>query len=240
MKKVIIVIIIIILLSVVAIGALGFVRAQKIKEQAKELQSITASTLNLNPIGRNEFEIKVDDWENYAKEAPSTKNKLTEVKYLSDGLKKDLDNFYSEQAQNKTAEAKYLQILIDGQRRVDLMNESTKKSKGQIESVLGDLSKFQNDLDQNNSSLDPKFDSHIIKIMAEQIAFKNYLLIKHDEMNYESPAVEIKTTTLNNTVEDFKKVLIVSLNDWVDLQNKIQDQILQMSQIGWVNPFVKY
>ena len=240
MKKVIIVIISIILLSVVVIGVLGFVQVQKIKEQAKELQGITSSTLNLNPIRENEFEIKVNDWENYAKEASSIKNKLTEIKYLPIGLKGDLNNFYSEQVQNKAAEAKYLQILIDGQRHVDLMNESTKKSKGQIESVLGDLNKFQNDLNQNNSSLEPEFDFFIVKIMTEQTNFKNYLVEEHDKMNYESQAVEIKTTSLNTAVENFKKALTVSLNDWVDLQNKIQNQILQMNQTVWVNPFVKY
>ena len=210
------------------------------RSRQEELQGITASTLNLIPIGENEFEIKVNDWENYAKEAALIKNKLAEINYLPINLKENLNNFYSKQAQNKAAGAKYLQILIDGQRYVDLMNESTKKSKGQIETVLDSLNKFQNDLNQNNSSLEPEIDSYIVKIMAEQANFKNYLVNEHDKMNYDSPAVEIKTTTLNDAVEDFKKVLIASLNEWVDLQNKIQDQILQMDQIIWTNPFVKY
>lgn len=240
MKKVIIVIIIIILLSVVAIGVLGLVRAQKIKEQAKEIENFTALTPDFNPIREDEFEIKVNDWENYAREALFIKNKLTEINYLSINLKENLNNFYSEQAQSKADEAKYLQILIDGQRYVDLMNESTKKSKGQIESVLSDLSKFQNDLNQRSSLLEPEFDSYIVKIMAEQTNFKNYIVKEYNKMNYESPAVEIKTTSFNNAVEDFKKAIIKSLNDWIKLQNEIKIQVLQMGQIIWANPFVKY
>lgn len=234
-----IVVFVLILLSVILIGALGFFRAHKIKQEAKKLQDITYSTLNLNPIAESQFELNISEWEKYAQGAPSVKNEIGGINYLSVSLKENLNNFYSDQAQNRVKEVKYLQFLIDGQRYVGLTEDLSKKSKGQIESVLDELDKMQNNLNQNNLSLGPEFSSYIDKIETEQINFKNYLLEEHDKMNYESPAVEIKTTTLNNAVENLKKAIIKSLNNWIGLQDEIKNQILEMGKINWVNPFIK-
>lgn len=240
MKKVIIVIGIIILLSVVVIGVLGFVQAQKIKEQAMELQSVTASTLNLAPVREGDFEINTDSWGKYAQAVQSIKDKIIVMNYLPPDLRESLDKFYSEQSQIEVNEAKYLQYLLDGYRHLGLMNETSQESKGQIESILGELSKLQSNLNQTNLQLGPEFDFYTAKMKTDEADFKKYLTQKYEAMSYQSPSVEIKTSPLNKTVEDFRKVLTVSLNDWVDLQNKIQNQILQMSQTSWVNPFAKY
>lgn len=238
MKKIIFIVLVLILLGVIGIGSWGYAKAQGVKKQAEQLSAITSSTFILMPIAATASAIEIKDWQTYAEKSLTTKDSLAGISNLPTSLQDKLTVFFSAQAEDKLKEATYLQFLLDGQGKLGLANNSDAKSKGQIETILGELNNLEQNLNQSGLSLGPKFDPYLKKLPAETANFKNNLVSAHDKMGYNDPSVQIDTTALNNMVIELSQALTKSLNDQVTLQNSIQAEITNMSKTKWVNPFI--
>jgi hypothetical protein len=239
MKKVIIGIIIIILLGVIGLGVWGYLKAQEVKKQNKEIQQITADTLVLEKINQNDTEIALSGWKKLAEKATSTGNDLDNIASAPSSLRESVSQFYGAQAQDKYEEAQYLQFLIDGQQKMDLKSTQP-KSKGQIETVLSEFNKLQNNINQNSLSLGPEFNTQMKKAEQEAETFVASLNNLISKMNSESPATQISSAGLDKAADDLKQAIIESLNKHVDLQDKIKKEISDLSNINWVNPFLRF
>ncbi len=231
-------IIAILLMAVIVIGILGYNEAREIKMQAEQIEKITARTLNLTSVRENEFEIPVKDWENAGEKAEFIKTELDKFDRIQETLKEDFRKFYSEQALKRFKEAEFLQFLIDGQRKIDLQDEISEKSKGQIETVLADTGKFKNNFNQYKLFFaDSDFDPYLLKLQTEEMNFENYLKGLYGKITYDSKKVTVKTASFNGAFKELKTKLIESLNDWVALQEKIKKEISKMGNDIWINPF---
>ncbi|MCX6737531.1 MAG: hypothetical protein NTX26_02245 [Candidatus Parcubacteria bacterium] len=237
-KKIVWAIIVIVLLALITIGILGCIKAQKIKTQAKQIKQITADTLNLKSIREDEFELPIQDWENIAEKAGEIKVELNKLDKAPALLREDMLVFYSEEALRRAKETKFLQLLIDGQRQIGLQEPISEKSKGQIETTLDRIGNFKNNFDQEKlffigSDIDPL----ILKLQTEELNFENYLKGLYGKMTYEDKKVTVDANSLSNAAEELKIKLTKSLNDWVLLQEKIEQGISNMEKVFWVNPF---
>lgn len=235
MKRIIIVIVTVILLIAAGLGVWGYFRAQEIKKQAKEIESITADTLNLQTVSQDDEQIVTSDWKNLAEKAPTIKSELAEITVTSNTLREKLFQFYDTKAEDKYKEVQYLQILSDGQSGMALKNTQP-KSKGQIETILDEFDKFENNLNQNNLSLGSDFNTLLTKVRQEASSIKSSLTIMQTGMTYSSPPVQISSAGLDKAIDELKQTIAKSLNDQVDLQNEIKNEISNMSKVNWINP----
>jgi hypothetical protein len=227
------------LIITIIIGILGYIEAREIKTQAEQIKEITAETLNLKPVRDDEFELPIKDWGSVAQKTESIKTDLNKFDRMPKLLKEDIEKFYSEQTAKRMEEARFLQSLIDNQRKIGLQDKISEKSKGQIETVLNDIEKFKNEFNQEKSFFaGSDFDSDIMKLQIEANNFENYLKMLYGRMTYESGKVSVETTSLNNIFEELKIKLIESLNGWVSFQEKIKGEISNMGANIWINPFI--
>lgn len=235
MKKIIIMIVTVILLISAGLGIWGYLKAQEIKKQANEIESITADTLNLQTVSQNDEQIRISDWKNLAEKAPIIKSELAGITATSDSLREKLFQFYGTKAEDKYKEVQYLQILSDGQSGLGL-KDAQPRSKGQIETVLDEFNKFENHLNQKNISLGPEFSDLLTKVQQEAVSIKSSLTFMHAGMTYSSPSVQISSAGLDKAIDELKQAIAKSLNDQVDLQNNIKNETSEMAKTNWINP----
>lgn len=234
--KTLVMIAVVVLLLGVGFGAWGFVKAQSIKEKAKEIQQITAETLVLREINQSDFEINLAGWKKLVDDSVSVKNELDKIENVPENLKNKIFQFYDAKAQDKYKEAQYLQILLDGQRKLDLKS-TEKKSKGQIETILQEFDILQKNLTQSDISLGPDFNNLKTKLEQEAGIYKTNLTDLSNKMNLSSPATQLSVAGLDKAVDELKDALIKSLNDYVQLQNEIKSDIANLANASWVWPF---
>ncbi|MDH4358886.1 MAG: hypothetical protein OEV37_03045 [Candidatus Berkelbacteria bacterium] len=240
MKKALISIIVIVLLAGAGFGVWGYLKAQNIKKQGEDLRQITSDTLSLKSIEPNDVEVSLEEWKNLSENSSSIRNEMSKISNIPSGLESNLSQFYSDKSQGKYKEAQYLQILLDGQRKLDLQAKTeNKKSKGQIETILNELREIQNQINQSNLSLGPEFDLLMKELQQEADSFLSETAKVAEGMNYESPAIQLNAAGLDKTIDELKTAVTKSLNDWVSLQDKIKDEIGKLSTANWVNPLSK-
>jgi type II secretory pathway pseudopilin PulG len=239
MKTAIWIIIVVIILAILGIGILGYIKAQDLKKQGKEVEQITADTMKLMRTNSNDPEISLTDWKNLSDKAPTIKSDFEKITTVPNSLKNNLDQFYSAKAQEKYKEAQYLQFLLEGQSSLDLKN-NTPKSKGQIETVLSEFDKLQNNLSQSDLSLGPDFSTMQKKVEQEATAYKSSLTDLASKMDFNSPSVQLNTAGFDKAVDELKMAIVDSLNQWVDLQDSIKQEISDLANKNWVNPFMKF
>jgi hypothetical protein len=237
MKKILISIIAVAVLIIIAFVALGFFKAQDIKKQGRELEQMTINTMVLERIESGDFEISLSKWKNLVDSAPIMKSDLEKFSGVSNSLKEKIDQFYF-QANEKYKEVKYLQFLLDAQRKLDLKSTQP-KSKGQIETVLQNFAEVQSGLSQNDFSLGEDFDSQLAKMQQEANIFKKSLNDLVGNMGYNSPAIQVSSAGFDKAIDDLKQTVKESLNDWIDLQNEIKLKISDLANINWVNPLAR-
>lgn len=225
----------VILLLAIGLGLWGFVQAQSIKEKGKEIQEITSGTLVLEEINSGEVEIDLTDWKNLAEKAQSIKNELEKQENSPVELKNKISQFYDAEAQDKYKEVQYLQILLDGQRRLDLKSTEP-KSKGQIETILAEFEKMQSSITKNDISLGPKFNTLKTKLDQEAGLYKTNLTDLSNKMNLTSPATQLNVAGFDKAIDELKDALIKSLNEYVELQNEIKNDIANFANTNWIWP----
>jgi hypothetical protein len=235
-------IVLFLLLAAVAVFAtFGFIKAQKLNRQSKELLTIISEVPPLQKISNNEFDAPISTWQTYVSDSQNISDKLKQIDYIPANLRDKLDNFYSkESTEQKLKEIRYYQLLTDGQRRIGVKDNPEKGSKGQIESVLKDLDKTIGNLEKefiSISSDDSEYNSYFSKIQSESAIFTKQQNDKWKTMTYESPSVEINGVALNKSFNEFRVALVNSLNKQVDLQKEIQDDIKGIGGKIWVSPF---
>lgn len=234
MKKTIGILAVIIIVIAAGLGIWGYFKAQEVKKQGKAIERMTAGTLNLQPVGAND-PIQLSDWKNLSDEAPKIKTELEKFTAASESLKESANQYYSIKAQDKYKEAQYSQILAEGQSSLDLKNNQP-KSKGQIETVLGEFDNMQTKLRSNNLSLGPEFNTLFTKVQQEASTFRGSANNIASSMTFSSPAVQLNTAGFDKAIDELKQAVTKSLNDWVDLQNRIKNEIQAMSNVNWINP----
>jgi len=195
--------------------------------------------LVLDKINQNDAEIFLSDWKSLAQRATSTRNELENITSVPSPLRDEINQFYSAKTQDKYEEAQYLQALLDGQQKLDLKSIEP-RSKGQIETILSEFDKLQNNINQNNLSLGPEFDTQTKKVEQEAATFKTNLTDLNSKMNSASPPTQISSAGLDKAVDDLKQAIIESLNGHVDLQDKIKKEISNLASTNWVNPFLRF
>jgi len=228
-------ILVVVILVAAGLGIWGFVKAQQVKEQGRELQELTADTMVLKEINPSDFEIELAGWRNLAEKAPSIKQELDKISTIPGPLANKVFQFYDAKAQDKYKEAQYLQILLNGQRKLDLKSIEP-KSKGQIETILAEFEKMQNNLTQSDISLGPEFNTLKTKLEQEAGTYKTNLTDLYNKMNSSSPATQISAAGLDKAVDDLKDALVKSLNEYVQLQNEIKRDIANLANANWVWP----
>jgi hypothetical protein len=225
------------ILALLGFGFWGFVEAQEIKKQGQEIQQITSDTLNLETIRQGQAEVSIEPWKNLSEKSSVTLIELEEnMSSAPEELKKDAAQYYGAKSEDKYVEVQYLLALIDAQERLDLKSQQP-KSKSQIDSILKEFDNIQNSLNQSNLSLGPEFESTLNKVEEEGTLFRDNLTEESNRMNNESPPVQIRPAGLDKAIDDLKQEIIKSLNEWVDLQNKIKEEISNLSSANWVMPF---
>lgn len=234
MKKYLWGILIILILAGIGVGVWGYFRANKIKDQAKEIEQITANTLNIEPVKQDESEIPLSTWKNLSDKALAIKTEIDKNSVVPDSLKEKASQYYSAKAQDKYKEIQYLQYLNEFQSEMDLKNNQP-KSKGQIETILSKYDQLTKQV--INLSIGPEFDSSRLKVEQEMAMFKSDLTNMSSRMDYTSPAVQLSSAGLDKAIDELKQELIKSLNDFVDLQNGIKDEIAKLGKASWVMPF---
>ncbi len=236
MKNVLIAIFVAIFVVGIGFWIWGYLKGQEIKKQGQQLEQITSDTLKLATVNSDSFEISLSEWKNLSEKAPSIIDQFETISAASDLLKEKANRFYGAQSQDKYREAQYLQILLNGQRTMDLKNTQS-KSKGQIESALKQLEEFQNSL--SDLSLGPEFNEELAKLNQESSTFKESITRLNEQMSYSSSSVQLDSAGLDKAIDELKQALIKTLNDFVDLQNSIRDEIQKMSSTKWFNPLTK-
>ncbi len=235
MKKTLIAISVIVLMLLIAFGIWGYVKAQDVKKQAKNLEQITSDTLTLSQVETNNIATSLAGWKALSDKASLLRGQLESIEGFPSALKDDLTKFYSAQAQDKYVEVQYLQLLAEGQSSMDLKSASP-KSKGQIESVLQRYDELQNGLSRNNLALGPSFNALLAKTEQEASAFRKSASDIHDKMTYESPSVQLSTAGFDKAIDELKMAIANDLNEWVSLQGKIKGEMTDLGSANWINP----
>jgi len=237
MKTFLWVIVVLIILGGAGFGIWGYAKAQDAKKQAKELEQITAGTMDLKKIDSNAVEISLSEWKNLSDKAPSMATELASITLVPESLKNEVGDFYSAKAQDKYKEAQYLQVLLEAKRRLGLdAKAGAEKSKGQIETVLKELDNLQNEVNQKNLSLGPEYDTQMKKLEQEVTTFKTSTSDLASKMNFDSPSVQLNSAGLDRAIDELKMAVSKSLNDYVELQDKIKNEISGLATGNWVNP----
>ena len=235
MKKFLIVVGIILICLAAGLGIWGYLKAQEIKKQGDLIERATSETTSLEMVKQDQIEISLLPWKNLAENSSRVLDELENVDFASADLREKIGEFYSAQAKDKYHEAKYMQVLIETQRKLDLKNQQP-KSKGQIESILTEFSNMQNIVTENNLSLGPKFNTTYNKVEQEAMTFKSSLTDLSGKMNSQSSPVQLSSAGFDKSVDELKQEIANSLNEWVDLQNEIRNQIGDMKSTNWIMP----
>jgi hypothetical protein len=235
MKKVLVVLVVAVVLAAVGFGVWGYLKAQGTKEQNEKLEQITSDTTNLEPVNQSEAEISLSAWKNLSEQSSTIGDELEGITVVSGSLKENAGQFYGAMAQDKYKEAQYLQFLLEGQRKMGLKDAQI-KTKGQIESTLKAFDELQSNLTQNDIALGPEYDTVLEKVEQEAATFRKSLVDLSDKMNYDSPGVQLSSAAFDKAMDELSQKIIESLNEFVDLQNKIRDEISAMTKANWVNP----
>jgi len=235
MKKFVWGLVIIIILAGVGFGIWGFAKAQKSKEQGKELERITAGVLVLNKIETEDVEVSLTEWKNLSEADPSIKDELEKVSSIPHSLQNKMNEFFSAQPADKYEEVQYLQLLLDGQRQLDLKNQQA-KSKRQIEEIVKAIDNLQNEINQKGLSLGPEYNQTMKALETEAEAFKANCNNIISKTAYDSPATQLRTAGFDKAFDVLKLTIIQSLNNYVDLQDSIKKEIADLANSNWINP----
>lgn len=236
MKKYLWWVIAIVVLLVAAFSIFGYFKAREINNQGNKLKQLTAGTLDIKPLNQGDVGVDISGWEILSDKAETISNSLGEITLAPDLLKEQVGRYYSAEAQDRYAEAKYLKILIECQVDLGLKN-SQPKSKNQIEAILDTNERLQNDINQNSLSLGPDFSTLQDKMQKEADIFIDNLTDINNKMTSGSAPVQLSSAGLDKAIDELNQEIILSLNKWVDLQNEIKDGINVMIGLKWASPF---
>jgi hypothetical protein len=226
----------IVVLLVVVFSIFGYLKARETNNQGNKLKQMTAGTLDIKPLSQGDVGVDISGWEILSDKAETISNSLGEITLAPESLKEQASRYYSVEAQNRYAEAKYLKILIEFQVDLDLKS-SQPKSKNQIEAILDNNERLQNDMNQNSPFLGPEFDTLRDKMQGEADTFISGLTDINNKMTSESAPVQLSSAGLDKAIDELNQEIILSLNKWVDMQNEIKDGINVMIGLSWASPF---
>ncbi len=215
-------------------GVWGYITAQDVRQQGRDLQRITSDTTRLSRSQFDQSTIKLKYWKLLSDQATSVKSEIQSIHAASETLKANLNSFYSNEASNRYAEIQYLKVLTESQRKLDLDN-SQSKTKEQIDALLNDLNQFELNLSSvsiNNAGLA----GHLADLGYQITTLKRSLEYQSGEASILDSEYEVNTADLSKSINNLRQEIIKALDSWVSLQDQIKNEMDGMPEAVWVNP----
>lgn len=223
------------IIAVVIFGIWGFVKAQTVRDRAKDLDQLTTDLLVLEEVDPYGTQIPLADWKNLADRSSSIMEEIEKLSDIDESLKQKMNEFFSVKSIDKYREAQYLQLLMNGQEKLNLKNEQP-RTKAQIEEILDTLRQTQNEINNKNLSLGPELDQARKTAEIEAEVFMEECNSIAVRMTPDAPPTQLKMANFDKATDELKMAIAQSLNEYVRLQNEIKQEISNLVSSSWINP----
>ncbi len=228
----------IVIIAIIAIGIWGYVKAQSVKQEGRELDQIALQFMVLEEIEPKDVSVPLQSWKNLYNNTTVIKEQIDTFDTIPSSLKDKMNEFFSVKLADKYMEVQYLQLLMNGERKFNLKDQQP-KSKGQIEEVVKAIEATRKEIVDNNLSLGPEYNEKMKELEKETDSFLNMCNDIISKTTYESPATQLGTAGMDKALDSLKAEIIQSLNDFVGLQNEIKREVSNLVSSNWINPLTR-